>query len=348
MPKLPQGMYRRGPAFYCRLYEGGREIRRSLGEDFEEAKRKLRALRAGTVPLTVSHVTVAEAVPRWLETAISNGRNAKGVRDATTRARKYLVPLVGHLKLSSVRQDDLRGFRTKLELNGCSRSLVHHVLTDARCFFRWCASSGLMEQSAIPARWLPRLPERPPDRLTEEEVAAVSSVPEPYGFVVRLALATGLRWGELSRAEAKDIWNGILVVKEAKSGRVRRVPLSGSILDELKGRAGQLVPFAEAKTVAAYVRKRTGITGFHMHQTRHTFACRYLERGGSLHVLQQLLGHSTVLVTQRYAKLTDEAVLAEHLRLERESPAGPSPAQIPAQQARRGPSGLGSTSYEIE
>jgi YD repeat-containing protein len=53
-----------------------------------------------------------------------------------------------------------------------------------------------------------------------------------------------------------------------------------------------------------------------LHQTRHTFACRCLERGGSLHALQQLLGQSTVLVTQRYARLSDAAVLAEHRRLE--------------------------------
>ena len=38
----------------------------------------------------------------------------------------------------------------------------------------------------------PKLQEKPPDRLTEAEVAALERLPEPpYGFVLRFALATG-------------------------------------------------------------------------------------------------------------------------------------------------------------
>jgi hypothetical protein len=54
-----------------------------------------------------------------------------------------------------------------------------------------------------------------------------------------------------------------------------------------------------------------------------------------LHALQQLLGHSTVLVTQRYARLSDEAVLAEHRRLEGLAP-GDEPAQKPAHLGKTG------------
>ena len=66
---------------------------------------------------------------------------------------------------------------------------------------------------------------------------------------------------------------------------------------------------------AVRVRKLTGIEGFHVHQMRHTFACQWLERGGSLAALQQVLGHASIVTTQRYAKLTDEAVMREASRL---------------------------------
>ena len=49
---------------------------------------------------------------------------------------------------------------------------------------------------------MPRLQERPPDRLTDEEAQQLRELPEPYGFICRLALGTGLRWGELTRAQA--------------------------------------------------------------------------------------------------------------------------------------------------
>jgi len=56
---------------------------------------------------------------------------------------------------------------------------------------------------------------------------------------------------------------------------------------------------------------------WHWHQLRHTFACRYLERGGSLAALQRMLGHSTSRMTERYAGLSDEALFADLERVER-------------------------------
>ena len=78
------------------------------------------------------------------------------------------------------------------------------------------------------------------------------------------------------------------------------------------------MPYADGSpgTFALAIRKLTGIEGFHVHQMRHTFACHWLERGGSLVALQQVLGHASIVTTQRYARLTDEAVMRETQRLE--------------------------------
>ncbi len=59
------------------------------------------------------------------------------------------------------------------------------------------------------------------------------------------------------------------------------------------------------------MRKLSGIERFHPHQMRHTFACQMDERGMPLAALQQLLGHSTVVMTQRYARVSDEMVRRE-------------------------------------
>ena len=63
------------------------------------------------------------------------------------------------------------------------------------------------------------------------------------------------------------------------------------------------------------MRRLTGIEDFHVHQMQHTFACQWLERGGSLAALQQVLGHASIMTTQRYASLSDETVVREAVRL---------------------------------
>jgi integrase len=158
---------------------------------------------------------------------------------------------------------------------------------------------------------MPRLQERPPDRLWPDEVGAVLSVPEPYAFVIRLGLGTGLRWGEMTRAQSSDVQKGVLVVHHTKSRKVRRIPLLAGLREELRSRVGKLVSFVEPGTFANQVRKHSGVKRFHVHQLRHTFACTWLERGGSLAALQQLLGHSSIVTTQRYGRISDDMVRAE-------------------------------------
>src|SRR5262245_63135220 len=91
---------------------------------------------------------------------------------------------------------------------------------------------------------MPRIQEQPPDRLSDHQAEQVRSLPEPYGFVCRLALATGLRWGELTRVQASDVERGCLVMHHTKSAKIRRVPLPTGLLPEVRTRVGRLVPYA--------------------------------------------------------------------------------------------------------
>ena len=65
------------------------------------------------------------------------------------------------------------------------------------------------------------------------------------------------------------------------------------------------------------VRRRTGLVSFRVKKCRHTFGCQWVEGGGNLAALQQCMGHSTVVTTQRYARLSDAAVRTEAKRLHR-------------------------------
>jgi site-specific recombinase XerC len=80
-------------------------------------------------------------------------------------------------------------------------------------------------------------------------------------------------------------------------------------------RVGLLVPLVNGWSFTEQSRKLSGVSRFHPHMMRHTFATRWLVSGGSLAALQELLGHSSITTTQRYARLNGDMVRREAERV---------------------------------
>lgn len=340
MPRLPKSLVKRGKSYvYRRLVPGpkGRKVskRESLGTDRDLAIAELarrRSLKTGVTQEHASEVSVEEASKRWLSSYVPTHRGERGVRLATQRVRDYLVPLLGHFFVGRLSVEDLQAFRLQVEnsafppwrrgkrerarVRPLSVQSVRHILSDCRCFLGWCKEVGLIERSPFPRRLLPPVQERLPDSLTAEALQRVCSVEEPYGFICRFLAQTGLRWGEFVRARTTDISGNVLAVHhQTKSGKVRRVPLTNSIREELCGRVGRISPLTDAHGFAKQVIRLSRVKPFHAHQLRHTFACRWLEAGGSLAALQEILGHASIVTTQRYGRLGEAHVQAEAERI---------------------------------
>jgi integrase len=168
---------------------------------------------------------------------------------------------------------------------------------------------------------MPRVEEVAPRRLSRAEIDQVlRSVPEEHGFIIRLAVATGLRWGEVRRLQWRHVdWNSRqLVIERTKSGKVRRVPVSEETLDMLRQQFADsksmfVSPFRKKDSGAFlhFVKRKSGLKTFGFHKLRHAFACEWLEAGGSKEALQKILGHSTIRLTERYGQVSDDYVLKE-------------------------------------
>lgn len=261
-------------------------------------------------------LSLQTATTQWLAEYVRVHRAAQSYRLAQTRVDRYFLAFFDATRaLDTLTKADLQRYRAWLTKQGIALQTQAHVLADARCFLRWAADIGLLDREPIPRRLLPRIPDRLPDRLTDDEVARLITIPDPHGRIVRFGLATGLRWGEMTRARTQDIQNGVLLVGQTKSGRVRRIPLPPGMLAELRSHVGRIVPVSSSASFTKAVRAKSGVARFHPHQLRHTFACRWMEDGGSVAALKEILGHQSITTTERYARLSDDMVKREAERL---------------------------------
>lgn len=336
MPRLPKHIVRRGRMFYFRMTRNGRSYYRSLGPNLTEARRRAQLLKQeldrpeeslGDDAVTPAGETIDTFAPRWLSEYVAQRRAGKGFALAKQRLEDYVLPVLGAMSPDAVRVPDLRTVRARCERAGLSPQTVRHVLGDLRCLLRYGLECGLTARVPSFRTVLPAIPETAPRRLSDGQVEAIlGSLSNRGAFVARLALLTGLRWGELRRLQWRHVvWapRPHLVVELTKSRKVRRVPLVPEAMGLLKAERRRtssvnVLPYQMQKPCSLYANgeARCGVR-WHFHQLRHTFACRWLEAGGSKETLQRILGHSTIRLTERYGALGDAAVFSEAERVGR-------------------------------
>ena len=146
----------------------------------------------------------------------------------------------------------------------------------------------------------------------DEEQTFLANATNPAWLrpLVTTALHTGMRRGELLALTWKDVdFKARLIrVEKSKNGEKRSIPMSRTLQETLKAInmrdiSGTVFPISVRSLRAAYGRtlEKAGITDFHFHDLRHTFATRLVQAGQDLYKVQKLLGHKSIVMTQRYA-----------------------------------------------
>ena len=151
--------------------------------------------------------------------------------------------------------------------------------------------------------------------------------------ILLLLLDAGLRVSELCALELRhyDRKSGRLLIEHGKGDKQRVVYIGQSAKRSLwrylssrpdilptspliaSSRGGPLDRMGVRRMIVR-VGDRSGITGATPHRFRHTFAINFLRNGGNMAALQDLLGHSTLELVRRYARLA-EVDLAEAQRV---------------------------------
>lgn len=166
--------------------------------------------------------------------------------------------------------------------------------------------------------------------LTKQEQTALletaESLSPSFAFYLRFLLVTGCRvsealklaWGHI------DLERGWVRFERTKSDTPRGVPIPEdvvAVLSDLK-RGGKTSPFGDLsqRQVTYQWNKCRTILGFDddpefvPHALRHTCATELVAAGVSIQVIQKWLGHRTLSMTQRYAHVHDEMLVAAMAR----------------------------------
>ena len=126
------------------------------------------------------------------------------------------------------------------------------------------------------------------------------------GDLIVFAAFTGLRWSEMFRVQASDVVNSALRLHpRTKNDRPRTVPLHPRALD-IALRMPLPISENELRRNWETARERCGLDYVHWHDLRHTFASWLAQKGATLQTIKELMGHSTITTTMRYAHLLED------------------------------------------
>jgi len=141
--------------------------------------------------------------------------------------------------------------------------------------------------------------------------------------MILISLNTGLRKGELLSLKWENVNFTLSTLtiegESAKSGKTRHIPLNKEALHTLKSwhqqcntnsglvfshKSGK--PLTDIKKSWMGILKNAEIENFRWHDMRHHFASRLVMVGVDLNTVRELLGHSDIKMTLRYAHLAPE------------------------------------------
>lgn len=328
-----EGIFRRPDSRYWWInatLPNGKRIRQSAGtEDRADAEALLAKLKLDAYRETHFGIkpkrTWQEAVIRFLALK----RTLRSFEDVQ-RICRNLDRYLGELTLSQISGDVIWQIVQGEMAKGNKPATVNRYLSTVRGLLRMARDEWQWIDTFPKIRLLPGEVER--DRwLTREEAERLIRVCPPHlAALVRFALATGCRAGEITGLE----WNRVDLnrktawLNHTKNGTPRGVPLNEDAVEVLREQIGkdlrlcftyrgkqikwELTNSAWHTALAA-----AGIKDFRFHDLRHTWASWHRQAGTSCDELKDLGGWKSRVMVDRYAKYATEHLSLAAARIER-------------------------------
>jgi integrase len=303
----------------------------------------------GVRPVT-QRVTVAAYLAEWIETSVAPRCRPRTVESYEETVRRYIVPEIGRLVLAKLEPADVSRMLAHLGEQTPRRRLsattVKYAHTVLRSALARAVKTGRVHRNVATLVDVPSKVRHEMHPLEGDQVRHLlaATKDDPNGALYALAIATGMRQGELLalRWQDVDLEAGTLAVRhtlrrgsrqlaEPKTERARRILRLGqtalTILRDHRReqlaarlaagrrwtdldlvfatRTGDALDSHNVTRAFQAALRRHGLPRQRFHDLRHAYATLMIEAGEELAVVSRTLGHADLSTTADvYAHLT--------------------------------------------
>jgi integrase len=236
-----------------------------------------------------------------------------------------LIPFFGNMPVAQISAHDIERYKAQQVKQGFTNKTIRNRLTILnKCLataYEWLQLQGAPPKIKWPKCLVPDI-----DYLSPEECDLLLSHADGVMYeMILTALRTGMRQGEIKGLQWSSVdWlNRSIAVRHSrddyrkmlvppKSNRTRHIPLDADVYEMLyrrKGGTGYVFLARDGQPFNNYrlnyairnLCKRAGLRTIGWHTLRHTFASHLAMRGVPLPAIKELMGHSNITTTMRYA-----------------------------------------------
>lgn len=244
----------------------------------------------------------------------------------------------GRTHLEEITRQDIEGWIEQEQDRGMKASTVDLRLGTLKAFLRFLIEREVLPLELLSKKMMIKVPDALPRAMDPDDVKQLIAVLEDVRdrAMLLILLRTGMRVGELLNTIEEDVnlkERRIEIYEACKSRAGRVVYLSDDALKALEawmevrdsyrtylfysqGKNRHSITYPAVRMIFVKHLEKAGLShkGYTLHSLRHTCASELLNAGMRLECVQQLLGHSTVEMTRRYARLTDKTREEEYFR----------------------------------
>lgn len=285
-------------------------------------------------------MTIQQAVNEFLIDQEIRGNSINTI-DYYKRSLEYFMRFVTHEKvINDVKLINCKEYYIYLNQRDITTVSRQTYIRALRAFLTWCYNEGYIDVNISERFKLPRAQRKVIDVLTDDEINRLMNNFDLKTFlglrnycICALMLDSGLRLNEVVKLKIGSLHlSESYAIVDGKGNKQRFVPLGLNTKKALMKYLARL-PFLElqtplfvseelipidydcVKTLFQRLKKQSNIPRLHAHLLRHTFATRYLENGGDIYSLQNILGHSTLEMVKKYVHLTSNKMIVNFYTL---------------------------------